>query len=340
MKNKGFTLIELLAVIVILAIIALIAVPIILNIINDARIESNEMSKELYLTAVENAVARKNLNEEFKPDTCEVDDTGNLTCIIDDKEIKLLVEVNGTRPTSGTINFINNAIGFYTLVINGKTYTHSYVKDGLVLWLDGISNTRDGHDESATVWEDLSGNNNDATLMNYDNPTWNETSLTFDGINQYAQILNYNNSPYTIETVFSINKFSNSAMGLFCISRNGNNSNGVAIINKGYAIRNYYGWGDNKHIDTPNYKMVDHKIFNATSLNFGNDGLIYINSELKVQKNISNDTIIDNVILGNAMGNEYLNGNIYSIRVYNRGLSEEEIKQNYEVDKKRFGILE
>ena len=66
MKNKGFTLIELLAVVVILAIIALIAVPTILDIINDARTEADEMSKELYLTAVENEVARKNLTEEFE----------------------------------------------------------------------------------------------------------------------------------------------------------------------------------------------------------------------------------------------------------------------------------
>lgn len=33
----------------------------------------------------------------------------------------------------------------------------SYVEDGLVLWLDGINNTRSGHDASASGWEDLSG---------------------------------------------------------------------------------------------------------------------------------------------------------------------------------------
>jgi len=42
--KKGFTLIELLAVIVILAIIALIATPIILNIVNDTRVESDKRS--------------------------------------------------------------------------------------------------------------------------------------------------------------------------------------------------------------------------------------------------------------------------------------------------------
>lgn len=37
MKKRGFTLVELLAVIVILSVIALIAMPIILNIIEDAK---------------------------------------------------------------------------------------------------------------------------------------------------------------------------------------------------------------------------------------------------------------------------------------------------------------
>ena len=41
-NSKGFTLIELLAVIVILAIIALITTPIILNVIEDARVNAAE----------------------------------------------------------------------------------------------------------------------------------------------------------------------------------------------------------------------------------------------------------------------------------------------------------
>ena len=48
----------MLAVIVILAIIALIAVPIILNIIEDAKNESNKRSVELYGSAIKNAIAK------------------------------------------------------------------------------------------------------------------------------------------------------------------------------------------------------------------------------------------------------------------------------------------
>ena len=99
--KKGFTLIELLAVIVILAIIALIATPIILNIIGNAKDESNERTKELYLDAVKDAIARKNLTEEFNPSECTIQEDGNLLC----GDENLLVEVSGTKPCSGTITF-------------------------------------------------------------------------------------------------------------------------------------------------------------------------------------------------------------------------------------------
>ncbi len=99
--KKGFTLIELLAVIVILAIIALIATPIILNIIGNAKSESNERTKELYLRAVDQAIAARNLTEEFNPSECTVQEDGNLLC----GEKNLLVEVSGIKPCSGTITF-------------------------------------------------------------------------------------------------------------------------------------------------------------------------------------------------------------------------------------------
>ena len=57
MKNKGFTLIELLAVIVILAIIALIATPVILNIIEDARVGAYENSAKLVVSTIEKSYA-------------------------------------------------------------------------------------------------------------------------------------------------------------------------------------------------------------------------------------------------------------------------------------------
>ena len=34
----------------------------------------------------------------------------------------------------------------------------------------------------------------------------------------------------------------------------------------------------------------------------------------------------------------YLKGKVYAVRIYNRALSDEEVKQNYTVDKVRFGL--
>ena len=65
--KKGFTLIELLAVIVILAIIALIATPIVLDIIEDSKNSSIKRSIELYADAVENSVAKAQLNGNVLP---------------------------------------------------------------------------------------------------------------------------------------------------------------------------------------------------------------------------------------------------------------------------------
>ena len=92
--KKGFTLIELLAVIVILAIIALIATPIVLDIINDSRISSYERSAEMYLKAVEIAVANEKVsNAGYNPSRCNVLSSGNLKC----ENIKGELQVDTSR---------------------------------------------------------------------------------------------------------------------------------------------------------------------------------------------------------------------------------------------------
>ena len=72
MFKKGFTLIELLAVIIILAIVALIATPIILNVINDARISTGKSEANMIYSGINNYCATSKMEQELNgtPDIC------------------------------------------------------------------------------------------------------------------------------------------------------------------------------------------------------------------------------------------------------------------------------
>ena len=129
MKNKGFTLIELLAVIVILAIIALIAVPIILNIIEDSRNESNERSIELYGTAVKNAAARYQLNNNNidLTGTYEPTDATGKTIRNTVNGVELTVEYDGSQVSCETIEIYEDGdISLADCKVSGKSVDNTY----------------------------------------------------------------------------------------------------------------------------------------------------------------------------------------------------------------------
>ena len=90
LTTLGFTLIELLAVLVILAIIALIAVPIVLNIINDTKTKSYDISVDNIENAAELYGAKMQLNSEE---------------LIMDKNIydEVVKNIDGKLPTEGLI---------------------------------------------------------------------------------------------------------------------------------------------------------------------------------------------------------------------------------------------
>ena len=152
--KKGFTLIELLAVIVILAIIAVIAVPIVINIIDESKENASLRSAEMYLDAVELSLANSIMNhgaidndaykimsngdiclEDYDNQTGECKDKNN-DKIID----KLIIDVKGAAPTTGTIVIekgeIVNVLSTDTtkkteLLINEKSITKN-VKNEIV----------------------------------------------------------------------------------------------------------------------------------------------------------------------------------------------------------------
>ncbi len=127
--KKGFTLIELLAVIVILAIISLIATPVVLSIINNARESSSLRSAEFYLDAVEYSITESILDNDDTNGTYLIMEDGNLcigtltgnTC---DGNV-LNVEVNGEKPTGGSITIENGNITDVSIDLNDRTITQN-----------------------------------------------------------------------------------------------------------------------------------------------------------------------------------------------------------------------
>ena len=139
MKRKNaFTLIELLAVIVVLAIIALIATPIVMNTIKNAKKGAAERSADSYIKQVETTVAEARLDNKTVPDgTYQIDGQGNLigTGLPDGK---LKIEMNGKKPTSGTVTISNGqvttdskiTVGSYEVSYNPTTKKYEATEKG------------------------------------------------------------------------------------------------------------------------------------------------------------------------------------------------------------------
>lgn len=216
-----------------------------------------------------------------------------------------------------------------------------YIKSGLLLYLDGIDNTRNGHDGESTIWEDLSGNRNDGTLANFNNTStsgWASNCINFDSIDDMISVpesSTTNPVAQTIEVVLKCNgDSSNSVDGrqIFFVKWYGytmelNSDKTISYGRKnGYLVTK----------SSINYS----RIYNITAENDGNKSKIYINNTYNNEQDAVPVAYSDmNLItIGSYNKSRYFNGSIYAIRMYNRALTDEEIDHNYQIDKARFGI--
>lgn len=206
-----------------------------------------------------------------------------------------------------------------------ETASMDYVQDGLVLLLDGIQNIRGGHSTSTNVWEDLSGNNYDVTMKNI---TINENNMYFSGDTSIMYSSN-NIDAVSVEMVLELEE---SSQGEQYIASFGSIYKILAWTpsEKGFSLGN----GKKRYLLEDLYKK------SSISVQYNPDAM-YLNS-----KKLENSVVSTSwtaapkypfMISGYANGWR-LKGKIYSIRVYNRALTQDEINHNYEMDKKRFGI--
>lgn len=231
------------------------------------------------------------------------------------------------------------------------------ITDGLVLHLDAAN--QKSYPRSGTVWSDLSRGRNNGTLIN--GPIFDNTSggnILFDGTNDRVTISP--NTPlrfaggtntYTIDCVFRIpsTHVRSNPAALFDFYRYGlyyeyANNVRLTYVNKGfddtsiYSATNIYGGSLNaknnwNHIiftytptgDTATITNLTNGVFTSTSVT-----------------RMSNSYDLTNAFIGNTdhLGGTYYNfeGNIAQLKIYNVALTLNQMIQNFNATKGRYGI--
>ena len=132
-NKKGFTLIELLAVLVVLAILALITVPIVLNIINQAREKARLRSMEGYAKAVESAVYVFEMENPTIPESSITLSNGKITSTSDSSKV-VDIQYSGSDVTGCTLNLSDNQVELSGCSIDSNNnhgdYYHYYDGEG------------------------------------------------------------------------------------------------------------------------------------------------------------------------------------------------------------------
>lgn len=224
----------------------------------------------------------------------------------------------------------------------GVNYSPRIVTDGLVLCLDAAN--KKSYPGSGTSWYDLSGNRNTGTLTN--GPTFssnNNGTIVFDGVNDVVSIPNNGQFSFKGNT-FSIN------MWIYPTSWT-NTINARTLIDfesagwKGWLIRQY---GTNTYLggnsDT-RISSVLPSLNSWTNLSFtsnGTNAILYYNGIVNYSTTIyypSNSTT-SSYGIGNNSENpaQGFQGQIPLVQVYNRALSADEISQNFNALRGRYGL--
>lgn len=233
------------------------------------------------------------------------------------------------------------------------SYLGGIVKDGLILDLD--AGKKDSYNRLGTTWNDVSGNRNNGTLINFSSPSpqtiWNGDnggSIIFDGTNDYVDcgnnsIINTAVNTCTINVWF---KQTASASYKFLTGKGPSDADENFLLAVGYTDNRLYfdvGGGGAYVYITYSYSLNTWYNICATHNRVGGSStlLIYINGIL-IPGTVINPTLTpitnnSNFTIGSARGNT-LNfpGNISIVNLYNRALSSSEVLQNYNATKGRY----
>ena len=220
------------------------------------------------------------------------------------------------------------------------------IRDGLILYLDGKTNSTIGHDPGAKTWLDRSESGNNG---NINGCTWNDDGLYFYGYtNHYVSMGEIRDNPQmTLEVIVRLDVdisqvaegtatnaiMANYQSGGFGIQYSGSKSNCEVYINGAYRL--LYG-------TSVIYKRIYHytMTYDGFVLKFYENGVLV--DKLEIEGSIANPQTGTPLVLGGDPNNsgvvagQSFKGLIKCARMYNRALTQEEVVNNYNYDDKYY----
>jgi len=220
------------------------------------------------------------------------------------------------------------------------------VTNGLVLNLDAANPRSYPQPYNGTTWIDLSGNENNGTLINGVAYTGsNGGSLVFDGTDDYAQTVSIlTGSSYTSEFFFNANSVPLTVEKWLGSQYTGGANRIIFDIYTDNRLRNFMGGGTNP-ISTSVFSTTVvqpntwyHAVFSKDTLGTGS---LYVNGILEGRGAMSLG-VPENVAFqiggDTTLSNRWFNGRIPITRLYNKILTPSEVLQNFNATRARFGI--
>ena len=213
-----------------------------------------------------------------------------------------------------------------------------YIKNGLVAHWDGVENAGRGvHDPSATVWKDLI-EGREFTLYNV---TVEDNGMVFAGAQTSYGELSAADTDATFE------KASDGTLEIVYASRS---DNGSQIFLQSSEASGHAAsiWQSSRFLaacgsanNSPYFNFTSGKATNIVSVLYtsAKPGTARVNGNRLTSAGLDcwvGATDVTTIGTRTSKSNNPFNGAIYSIRVYNRRLTDEEIDANHAIDRKRF----
>lgn len=250
--------------------------------------------------------------------------------------LKVASFVNGTRGTTATdsltwLNYQSN------MTVVNENYP-DIVTDGLILNLDaGLVSS---YPKTGTDWKDLSGNGYNGTLVNgtsYNSENWG--SLFFDGIDDKVNVPHISSYNLSALTVLVWIKPTSPYTGAFraIISKQGADRdwNFYLFSSAGNGVVDYFHFSSSRASSYPPVASIPGNsltldVWHQCGFSISNGVLTYYLDGVVIASGAINFSSANSsypITIGGA--DNYTKGNIMTSQVYNRGLTDQEVLQNY-----------